>query len=125
MLSERSCRDGILQVISLHALMKTPWKSVNASVLSSWSATTLTGVDTAAGSKAYWGTGHPALIADFYRCIRENVPFPIDAFEGGKAVELFLAAYRSAEQNRPTMLAKSPSPTTRQVARRLVQRNIT
>ena len=44
MLSERSCRDGILQVISLHALMKTPWKSVNASVLSSWSATTLTGI---------------------------------------------------------------------------------
>ena len=62
-------------------------------------ATTLSGTDTAAGSKAYWGTGHPALIADYYRCIRENVPFPIDAFEGGKAVELFLAAYRSAEQN--------------------------
>ena len=62
-------------------------------------ATTLTGADTATGSKAYWGTGHPALIADYYRCIRENEPFPIDAFEGGKAVKLFLAAYRSAEKN--------------------------
>ena len=61
-------------------------------------ATTLSGTDTAAGSKAYWGTGHPALIADYYRCLRTHVPFPIDAFEGGKAVELFLAAYRSAER---------------------------
>ena len=61
-------------------------------------ATTLTGTDTSTGSKAYWGTGHPALIADFYRCLKEHEPFPIDAFEGGKAVELFLAAYRSAEK---------------------------
>ena len=61
-------------------------------------ATTLTGTDTSTGSKAYWGTGHPALIADYYRCLRTQVPFPIDAFEGGKAVELFLAAYRSAER---------------------------
>lgn len=61
-------------------------------------ATTLTGTDTSTGSKAYWGTGHPALIADYYRCLRSHVPFPIDAFEGGKAVELFLAAYRSAER---------------------------
>ena len=45
-----------------------------------------------------WGTGHAALIADYYRCLRTHVPFPIDAFEGGKAVELFLAAYRSAER---------------------------
>jgi predicted dehydrogenase len=61
-------------------------------------ATTLSGTDTAVGSKAYWGTGHAALIADYYRCLRTHVPFPIDAFEGGKAVELFLAAYRSAER---------------------------
>ena len=61
-------------------------------------ATTLTGTDTSTGSKAYWGTGHAALIADYYRCLRTHVPFPIDAFEGGKAVELFLAAYRSAER---------------------------
>ena len=39
------------------------------------------------------------MIAEFYRCIRENEPFFVDAFEGGKAVELFLAAYRSAAQD--------------------------
>ena len=51
----------------------------------------------AKGSKAYWGTGHRKLIKEFYRCLETGEPFAIDAFEGGKAVELFLAAYRSAE----------------------------
>ncbi len=53
----------------------------------------------AQGSKAYWGTGHNGMIRSFYRCVEANEPFPVDAFEGGKAVELFLAAYRSAEEN--------------------------
>ena len=53
--------------------------------------------------KAYWGHGHPALIADFYDCVRTGRPFPIDADEGGKAVELFLAAYRSAEADAPVL----------------------
>ena len=53
----------------------------------------------ARGSKAYWGTGHRTMIAAFYRCAETGEPFPVDAFEGGKAVELFLAAYRSAEKN--------------------------
>ncbi len=49
------------------------------------------------GSKAYWGTGHRKLIKEFYRCLETGEPFSIDAYEGGKAVRLFLAAYRSAE----------------------------
>ncbi|MBQ4207550.1 MAG: Gfo/Idh/MocA family oxidoreductase [Clostridia bacterium] len=53
----------------------------------------------AKGGKAYWGTGHRTMIAAFYRCAETGEPFPVDAFEGGKAVELFLAAYRSAEEN--------------------------
>lgn len=62
------------------------------------SAAVLAQPDThAKGSKAYWGTGHRRLIADFYRCLQTGEPFSVDAFEGGKAVELFLAAYRSAE----------------------------
>ena len=47
--------------------------------------------------KNYWGTGHGALIHDFYQCIRENKKFPIDANEGGKAVEELLAIYGSSE----------------------------
>ena len=47
--------------------------------------------------KNYWGNGHIDLIRDFYRCIEEGTKFPIDAFEGGKATEEFLAIYKSSE----------------------------
>ena len=64
------------------------------------SAAVLAQPDThAKGSKAYWGTGHRTMIAAFYRCLESGEPFPVDAFEGGKAVKLFLAAYRSAAEN--------------------------
>ncbi len=46
--------------------------------------------------KSYWGNGHKALIKDFYNCINEGRKFPIDAYEGGKAVEEFLAVYKSS-----------------------------
>lgn len=46
--------------------------------------------------KSYWGNGHKALIKDFYRCVRKGEHFPIDAYEGGKAVEEFLAVYKSS-----------------------------
>ncbi len=47
--------------------------------------------------KSYWGKGHISLIKDFYDCIERGRAFPIDAFEGGKAVEEFLAIYKSSE----------------------------
>ncbi len=47
--------------------------------------------------KACWGTGHNALIGDFYASITENRPFEIDAFEGGKAVEAVLGIYKSSK----------------------------
>ena len=43
------------------------------------------------------GSGHSALIRDFYDAVKNNRPFSIDADEGGKAVELLLAVYKSAE----------------------------
>ena len=46
--------------------------------------------------KSYWGNGHQPLIKDFYDCIEKGKPFPIDAYEGGKAVEEFLAIYKSS-----------------------------
>ena len=45
--------------------------------------------------KAVWGRGHALLIADFYRCAAENIPFPIDAAEGGKVIRLILSMYES------------------------------
>ena len=45
--------------------------------------------------KAVWGKGHALLIADFYRCITEGIPFPIDAAEGGKVIRLILSMYES------------------------------
>ncbi|MEI6580379.1 MAG: Gfo/Idh/MocA family oxidoreductase [Eubacteriales bacterium] len=45
--------------------------------------------------KACWGTGHQALICDFYASITQNIPFEIDAFEGSKAVKAVLGIYKS------------------------------
>mgnify|MGYP003290297916 CR=1 FL=1 len=47
--------------------------------------------------KSYWGGGHAPLIRDFYDCIKKGTKFPIDAYEGGKAVDEFLAIYKSSE----------------------------
>ena len=49
--------------------------------------------------KACWGSGHTALISDFYDCLHTGRPFEIDAFEGGKAVSLMLGIYESAKTN--------------------------
>ncbi|MBQ7548717.1 MAG: Gfo/Idh/MocA family oxidoreductase [Clostridia bacterium] len=55
------------------------------------------GADNGIAGKSYWGTSHGALINDFYDCIKTGRKFPIDSYEGGKAVEEFLAVYRSSE----------------------------
>ena len=45
--------------------------------------------------KACYGSGHGALIADYYDCITTGRHFEIDAKEAAKVVRLILAAYRS------------------------------
>lgn len=45
----------------------------------------------------YWGNGHNSLINDFYDCLKNDKKFSIDANEGGKAVEEFLAVYKSSQ----------------------------
>lgn len=45
--------------------------------------------------KTCYGSGHAALIADFYDCVASGRRFPIDAREAAKVVRLVLAAYRS------------------------------
>lgn len=54
--------------------------------------------------KVCWGTGHSALICDFYASILEDRPFTIDAFAGGKAVEVVLAIYESAKTGKRVAL---------------------
>ena len=45
--------------------------------------------------KVCYGSGHAALIADYYDCIAHGRRFEIDAKEAAKVVRLVLAAYRS------------------------------
>ncbi len=46
--------------------------------------------------ESYWGSGHSALIDDFYDCLKNNKKFEIDAFEGGHAAKIVAASYKSA-----------------------------
>ena len=50
--------------------------------------------------KDCYGNSHGRLFSDFYECIRQNRPFPINGTEGAKAVRLILAMYQS--QGKPT-----------------------
>ena len=47
--------------------------------------------------QSYWGTGHGALINDFYDCLKTGRKFAIDAYEGSFAAQAVLAAYKSSE----------------------------
>lgn len=52
------------------------------------------------GERDYWGAGHRAQIADFYRCIREGKPFFIDGKEGIESLKLVCGLYESSETGR-------------------------
>lgn len=54
----------------------------------------------------YWGRGHDSLVYDFYDCLKTGRKFPIDANEGGKAVDEFLAIYASDEIGEKVYLKK-------------------
>lgn len=54
--------------------------------------------------KSYWGSGHAPLIKDFYDCIEKGRHFTPDAYEGGKAVEEFLAIYKSSDSGEKVYL---------------------
>lgn len=47
------------------------------------------------GAKVCYGNGHEALIADYYKSLREGREFWINGEEGAKVVRLILAAYKS------------------------------
>ncbi len=52
----------------------------------------------------YWGTGHTALINDFYYCLKSGEYFSIDAFEGGKAAKIVASCYESSKENKEVIL---------------------
>lgn len=47
------------------------------------------------GIKLCYGSGHAALLADFYDCIMTGRKFEIDGAEASKVIKVILAAYRS------------------------------
>ncbi len=51
--------------------------------------------------KPTYGSGHLRLLADFYRCVNEGEPFPIDGAEAAKVVRLILAVYKSGGKQIP------------------------
>lgn len=55
-----------------------------------------------AGKEA-WGSGHSALIADFYRHLEAGLSFPIDATEGGRSLRLVLSIYASNGERIPIL----------------------
>lgn len=48
--------------------------------------------------KSCYGVGHLSLIRDFYDCIENGRPFPIDGKEAAKVVRMILACYESKGQ---------------------------
>ncbi|NLG25303.1 MAG: Gfo/Idh/MocA family oxidoreductase [Clostridiales bacterium] len=58
--------------------------------------------------KAYWGSGHAALIAGFYAAIGEGKPFWLNGREGFAALNLALSIVRSSSERRTVALEPAP-----------------
>lgn len=82
------CENATLRIEGNNAYIISPDKEIRQIHLDE---------NTSFAGKCYWGNGHESLIADFYDCLNTGRKFPIDAYEGGKAVEEFLAIYSSSE----------------------------
>ncbi len=58
----------------------------------------------ASGEKAYWGTGHAALIRDYYRSVQEGKPFWIDGESAIPALKALKGVYESTRTGKPVLL---------------------
>lgn len=56
--------------------------------------------DTVYHGRRYWGSGHSALINDYYYCLKTGNKFKIDAIEGGKAAMIVAACYESSKSGK-------------------------
>lgn len=50
--------------------------------------------------RKYWGSGHEALITDFYECIKTGREFPVGFSQAEKSVKELLAVYESSAENK-------------------------
>lgn len=57
----------------------------------------ITEADTKTGGKAYWGSGHAALIKDFYRRLGTGEDMPIDGFQALTSLKMIEAVYKSTK----------------------------
>ncbi len=57
--------------------------------------------------KDYWGTGHKACIADYYRCLETGDPFPVEAEAVASTFWLMMDIYQSAREKRPVRFKES------------------
>lgn len=48
--------------------------------------------------ESYWGHYHEAQVCDFYRCLREGKPVPVDPEDAKMTLKLVLDIYRSARE---------------------------
>ena len=53
------------------------------------------------GKKSYWGTGHYAIIHDFYESLVQNRPFAVEAAEALRVTEAVERIYRAAGRREP------------------------
>ena len=51
--------------------------------------------------KECYGDGHIRLIQDYYHCISNGMPFPINGIEGAKVIRMILGAYQSKGERIP------------------------
>ena len=51
--------------------------------------------ETVAPGKPEWGVGHVKFVRRFYSCLSDGTEFPIDFYEGARAVRLLLKMYES------------------------------
>ncbi len=58
----------------------------------------------AQGEKAYWGSGHGALLQDYYDAAIDDRPFWIDGEEGLPALMTLKSVYRSSQERRPVRI---------------------
>ncbi|MDR3085443.1 MAG: Gfo/Idh/MocA family oxidoreductase [Christensenellaceae bacterium] len=67
-------------------------------------AAIFTDYDETALGKAYWGSGHQACIAEFYRCIKSGDAFVNDLDSVRATFSLMMGVYESAREGRPVSL---------------------
>ena len=62
--------------------------------------------DTVYHGRNYWGSGHTALIDDYYYCLKSGEKFEIDGIEGGRAAMIVAACYESSKSGKAVILTE-------------------